>query len=624
MDSIIKLLPDNIANQIAAGEVIQRPASVVKELVENAVDAGATEIRIIIKDAGRTLIQVIDNGKGMAPMDARMAFERHATSKIRSADDLFQLTTLGFRGEALPSIAAVSQVTLQTRMADTPQGIRLVLEGSKELSSEPVVCAVGANFQIRHLFFNVPARRKFLKGDNTEMRHILDEVRNVAAVRPSIAFVLDHNDQNLLTLPPASLRDRLLGLFGISRFGSTLIPVSAETPLISIRGYVTPASRTRKRGAQQFFFANDRYMRHPFFHRMVLEGYGNMIERGEQPEYFLYLSVDPSTIDVNISPTKTEIKFSGESDIGAILLSAVRKAVMQGNAMPGLEFTDRPEERVEIPVHHTADPAVIGEPPSANPFVEVTGKLNGTLNGTLPPPSSFTAPMPDLSGWQEYDARREQRRAAADPGRVSVTDGSFREIISHAVIKPVSEPLLSDPFAVTLYDGELCLVHMRRAQTHISFCALRKSLRNSGMVTSAPLLFPVLITLGVRETALLKEYGDELSSIGFDISPLGAGSFSVNALPAGAPAGDEEAFLLSILEECAATGRSSGEVLMDKLALRVASHRAAGSAFPATPLMAQELLRQLFLLPDHLVTADGKTIVSFLTDKELRARFKLT
>ena len=615
MDSLIKLLPDHIANQIAAGEVIQRPASVVKELVENAVDAGATAIHVIIKDAGRTLIQVIDDGKGMAPMDARMAFERHATSKIRSADDLFQLTTLGFRGEALPSIAAVSEVTLQTRTADTPQGIKIVLEGSKEVTSEPVMCAVGANFQIRRLFYNVPARRKFLKSEETEFRHILGEVQNVAAVRPGIAFTLVHNDQTVLDLPAASLRERIVGLFGRSRLTGNLLPVEAESDLVTLRGFVSRTSATKKRGARQYLFANERYMRHPYFHRTIMNAYGNMIPKGEQPEYFLFLSVDPASIDVNISPTKTEIKFSEESAISSILYSAVRKVLMQGNALPSLDFTDHPEELIDIPVHRPADPALIGEPPVASPFVEVPSAIGGFSE--KPKPASR---VPDLSGWEERNSSFESRRSAMTPKRPDLS-GNFETIASSAITKSFPDPVLSDPYAVTVYDGQICLVHIRRAQFHIAYHALSHALR-AGDAPSSTLLFPALIDLGAREAGLLKEYADELLLVGFDISPMGSGTYSINAVPNGIPAGTEEELLLSVLDECADTGRSSGEVLRDKIIQRIVEGRVRSAAFPASVLMAREILRQLFVLPDFLVTASGKTILSYLTPKELASRFK--
>lgn len=615
MDSLIKLLPDNIANQIAAGEVIQRPASVVKELVENAVDAGASEIQVIIKDAGRTLIQVIDNGKGMAPMDARMAFERHATSKIRNADDLFQLTTLGFRGEALPSIAAVSEVTLQTSMADNPQGIKIVLEGSKEVSSEPVVCATGANFQVRRLFYNVPARRKFLKSEETEFRHILSEVQNVAAVRPGIAFSLVHNDQSILTLPPSTLRERVVGLFGRSRLSGALLPVEIESPLVTVRGFVSRTSHTRKRGAAQYFFANERYMRHPFFHRMVMNAYGNMIQKGEQPEYFLYLSVDPTSIDVNISPTKTEIKFSQEADIGSILFSSVRKVLMTGNALPALDFTDHPEELLDIPVARQADPAVIGEPPTMSPFVEVTSSIN--VPTSTPKPVSS---MPNLSGWKSFNDGYETQRAGISRKRQNLS-GDFEVIASSAITKSFPEPVLQEPYAVTVYDSNICLVHLPRAQFHIAYHSMKSALR-LGETPSSTLLFPSLVELGAGEASLLKEYSEELVRAGFDISPMGSGTYSINAVPGGSPSGSEEELLLSILEECAATGRSSEEILLDKIIQRVVSHRVRSAAFPASAMMAHELLKQLFVLPDYLVTASGKTIVSYLTPKELLTRFK--
>lgn len=610
MDSLIKLLPDNIANQIAAGEVIQRPASVVKELVENAVDAGATKIHIEIKDAGKTLIQVIDDGRGMAPMDAQMAFERHATSKIRSAEDLFALSTLGFRGEALPSIAAVSHVTLQTRTPDNAQGIKLELEGSKVVSREPVVCATGANFAVRHLFFNVPARRKFLKQDTTEFQHILDEVRNIAAVRPEIAFTLKHNDQVTLALEPVVPKQRIIDLFGKKRLQDALITIEAETPLVTLRGYVSRTNHTRKRGAQQYLFANERYMKHPFFHRMVLNAYGNMIPKGDQPEYFLYLTVDPASIDVNISPTKTEIKFEAENDIGSIIFSSVRRALMQGAAVPTLDFS-APESRLDIPVARREDPARIGEPPVSPAFRNVSSRIN---QPTTTIPSSFNARgtiMPDLSDWENFYTNFEKNR----------TKAATKAIVQTTERLPLPEPILLGEYALLPYQESIYIIQLRQARYQVLYDQLQRSI-SSGRMVSAPLLFPGLAELTAEEVTTLKAHHSALTALGFDIADMGQNSISINAVPSGVVAGTEEELLTEMLQECAASAKGSPEELQKRLLDTLVKHRLRSFQPPASPALAHELIEELLRLPEHLVAHNGRTITSIITQKELRNRFK--
>jgi DNA mismatch repair protein MutL len=343
MNDIIQLLPDSVANQIAAGEVIQRPASVVKELMENAIDAGATSIQVILKDAGRTLIQVIDNGKGMSMTDARLSFERHATSKIRKAEDLFSLHTMGFRGEALASIAAISQVELRTRREDDEVGTLICISGSAVERQESVSCPVGANFQIKNIFYNVPARRKFLKSNQTELSNIIAEFERVALVNPQVSFSLFNNENELLNLPSANLRQRIMNVFGKS-LNQQLLSVEVDTSLISVTGYIGLPEAARKKNALQYFFVNGRYMRHPYFHKAVMQSYERLIPSGEMPNYFLYFHVDPANIDVNIHPTKTEIKFENESFIWQILSAAVKEALGKFSAVPSIDFdmTDAP------------------------------------------------------------------------------------------------------------------------------------------------------------------------------------------------------------------------------------------------------------------------------------------
>lgn len=625
MDSLIKLLPDNIANQIAAGEVIQRPSSVVKELVENAVDAGATEIFIDIKDAGKTLIQVIDNGKGMAPMDARMAFERHATSKISSADDLFALTTMGFRGEALPSIAAVSHITLQTRAEDCEQGIRLDLEASKVVDSQPAICAQGANFSVKHLFFNVPARRKFLKRDETEYRHIVSEVENVAAVRPQVAFTLRHNEVTTFELKPSSVKQRLINLFG-KRFESSLLPVDIDTPLVHITGFVTKVSATRKRGMQQYFFVNERYMKHSLFHRMILNAYGSMIPSGEYPEYFLFFTVDPSSIDVNISPTKTEIKFAAEQEISTILYSAVREVLMAGAAVPNLDF-DRDES---IPVAHTMPSEALVEPPITSDVLILESKMNKSKEE---PPVDLDIllrgndfQMPDLSDWDKFYDNFEGKRTARKATQSSLIDhldqkAPIKEVHYDRQDDVIPTPTLYDHYAVYPSAKGLVVADIDRVRYKVLYERMKRGLMK-GVAVSHSLLFPSLIELSAKDAELLNRHLATLNTLGFDLSHMGDNSFAINAVPEGISAGAEEELLQQILSECQGTLRSSEDVLTDMLVRKLINFKVKQTAHSKlSPVQAQELLQELYTLPEYLMTPDGQNTITIITPIELERRF---
>ena len=377
MSDIIHLLPDSVANQIAAGEVIQRPASVIKELVENAIDAEAKEVHVLVTDAGKTSIQVIDDGKGMSETDARLAFERHATSKIREASDLFALRTMGFRGEALASIAAVAEVELKTRLADEELGTRLVIAGSKVESQEAVSCPKGSNFSVKNLFFNVPARRKFLKANSTELSNILAEFERIVLVHPDVAFYLYSNDSELFNLPVMPLRQRIMAVFG-KKLNQQLLSVEVDTTLVRISGYVAKPETARKKGAHQYFFVNGRYMRHPYFHKAVMDAFEHLIPVGEQISYFIYFEVDPANIDVNIHPTKTEIKFENEQAIWQILSAAVKESLGKFSAVPSIDFDT--DGLPDIPAFEQVRPV---EPPQVhynadfNPFKSSSSSYGG-------------------------------------------------------------------------------------------------------------------------------------------------------------------------------------------------------------------------------------------------------
>ena len=402
MSDIIHLLPDSIANQIAAGEVIQRPASVVKELVENAIDAGATQIQILIKDAGKTLVQVIDNGKGMSETDARMAFERHATSKISKADDLFSLHTMGFRGEALASIAAVAQVELRTRQKGADLGTRLEIFGSQLQHIEADACPEGSIFSVKNLFYNVPARRKFLKTNDTEFRNIITEFERIALVNPSVSMSLYHNDTEILNLPESGLRQRIVNVYG-KNLNQKLLSVEAESSLVSINGFVGKPETAKKRGALQYFFVNGRFMKHPYFHKAVMQAYDQLIPAGEMPSYFIYFNLDPAIIDVNIHPTKTEIKFENEQPIWQILLAAVRETLAKSSAIPTIDFDV--EGAIDIPVYNP-EKKISG---NESPKVQIRSEYNPFKRETTP---TDTRPSFD---WTELYQSFEADRSAVLP-----------------------------------------------------------------------------------------------------------------------------------------------------------------------------------------------------------------
>lgn len=640
MDNIINLLPDNIANQIAAGEVIQRPASVIKELVENSIDAGATEIIIEIKQAGKTLIQVIDNGKGMAPMDARMAFERHATSKIKSAEDLFALTTMGFRGEALASIAAVAQIVLQTRPHDAEMGTRVEIEGSKVVSSGAVVCAPGANFAIKNLFFNIPARRKFLKADDTEFKHIITEVQRVATVHPEVRFTLTHNDQLVLKLQETSLKQRIIDLFG-KRLVDVLLGVDTATPLVNISGFVGRASASRKRGALQHFFVNGRYMRHMYFHRSVMNAYEGMIPAGEQPEYFIFLEVEPSGIDVNIHPTKTEIKFEAESDISKILYSAVREVLMKGAAVPSINFDE--ENPIDIPAFVPLDIRDMAEPPIVSSRLNAAPSLasgTGAADGedySLPSfgelPQEFQ--LPDMSDWDEFYRSFEANRTSAERGSATVTRPSAITVGASTLIPSslsldveyrqsaateASEVILFGGYAFVPGGKDLRILHLRRARAKVIYEEYMEAMGQESIISNR-LLFPQLIELGIKETKVLEGHRASLQSLGFDVSEMGKNSYAINAIPYGMPSGNEAELLLEILEECSAMDKSSEEVVYHKLVSALTAYRMKHEDRPYSQEEVLQIIDKVSGSVDGLLSPDGKVIMSVMTPKELAKRF---
>ena len=477
MSDVIHLLPDHIANQIAAGEVIQRPASVVKELVENAVDAGATRIQVNIKDAGKTLVQVVDNGKGMSATDARMAFERHATSKISSAEDLFALHTMGFRGEALASIAAVAHVELRTRARGTELGTRLTLVGSNVESVEPDACDEGSVFSVKNLFFNVPARRKFLKSNETEFRNIINEFERVALVNPGIALSLYHNDAEIFNLPESGSRQRVLNIYG-KNLNQKLLSLDVKSSLVSITGFIGRPDAAKKRGALQYFFVNGRFMKHPYFHKAVMQAYEQLIPAGDQPSYFIYFTLDPATIDVNIHPTKTEIKFENEQPIWQILVAAVREALAKSSAIPSIDFNL--VDTIDIPVYNPPAKKAGTEAAPASysaPAVEVNP-------GYDPFASSSGAKRPEFDWSKLYQGFEEDRGAVRIASKAFV-EAPAEESPDEAALNPEAlgaEALnvcyqYKGRYVVTSLKSGLAVIDQYRAHVRVLFDQYLASIR---------------------------------------------------------------------------------------------------------------------------------------------------
>ena len=621
MSDVIHLLPDHIANQIAAGEVIQRPASVVKELVENAVDAGATRIQVNIKDAGKTLVQVVDNGKGMSATDARMAFERHATSKISSAEDLFALHTMGFRGEALASIAAVAHVELRTRARGTELGTRLTLVGSNVESVEPDACDEGSVFSVKNLFFNVPARRKFLKSNETEFRNIINEFERVALVNPGIALSLYHNDAEIFNLPESGSRQRVLNIYG-KNLNQKLLSLDVKSSLVSITGFIGRPDAAKKRGALQYFFVNGRFMKHPYFHKAVMQAYEQLIPAGDQPSYFIYFTLDPATIDVNIHPTKTEIKFENEQPIWQILVAATREALAKSSAIPTIDFDQ--EGTIDIPVYNPPAKKAGTEAAPASysaPAVEVNP-------GYDPFVSSSGAKRPEFDWSKLYQGFEEDRGAVRIASKAFV-EAPAEESPDEAALNPEAlgaEALnvcyqYKGRYVVTSLKSGLAVIDQYRAHVRVLFDQYLASIRQRQGV-SQQVLFPEIIEFTAAEATVLPALLESLRFAGFDLSDLGNDSYAINGLPAGMGNADPAQLVRDIVDRTMETGAEASGKVSEAIAFSLAR---AAAIRPGNPLSTEEmdhLIASLFACPDSNLTPDGKTIVTIITDEELERRFR--
>lgn len=620
MSDIIQLLPDSVANQIAAGEVIQRPASVVKELVENAIDAGASNINVIIVDAGRTSIQVIDDGKGMSETDARLSFERHATSKIRKADDLFSLHTMGFRGEALASIAAVAQIDLKTRMKGEDLGTQLTISGSRFVGQEPCACPVGSNFTVENLFFNVPARRKFLKSNTTELNNIITAFERIVLVYPQISFTLHSNGTELFNLRSCSYRQRIVEVFG-KRLNQDLLPIGVDTSLCRIHGFVGKPESARKKVLQQYFFVNERYMKHAYFHKAVMTAFDRLIPQGEQIPYFLYFEVPAENIDVNIHPTKTEIKFENEQAIWQILLASVKEAVGKFNDVPSIDFDT--EGKPDIPVFNpngsTSAPKISFNP-QYNPFKQSSQPQRTTNTESWESlyaglDTNTETPQTDLFGQEDTPIG-------------NVDNGET--IISSVATAPDATAMIEDKspthyqykgsYIMTAVKSGLMIINQHRAHVRILYEAYLRQL-SEHKVHSQKVLFPEMVQFSVSDSVILEHILPEMTEMGFQLDNLGGGSYAVN----GVPAGIEGLNAVTLITDMVAAAIESGTHVKEEIDHVLALSLARNAAIPQGQVLSnsemESIVNELFACSNVNYTPSGTPIIAIMQQHDIEHLF---
>ena len=631
MNDIIHLLPDSVANQIAAGEVVQRPSSIIKEMVENSIDAGAKNVKVLVTDGGKTNVQVIDDGKGMSETDARLSFERHATSKIQKASDLFNLTTMGFRGEALASIAAVAQVELKTRRREDELGTMIQIAGSKIEKQEPVACPAGSNFSVQNLFFNVPARRKFLKSNQTELTNVVADFQRIVLVHPEIAFTLYNNGVEMYNLPEASVRQRIIDVFG-KKINADLLPIEVETSLVSISGYVGKPESSKKKGTHQYFFVNGRYMRHPYFHSAVMKAYENLIPVGEHVSYFIYFAVDASAIDVNVHPTKTEIKFDNEQPIWQVLSAAVRETIGQFCNVPMIDFDV--EGKPDIPVMGTMT-SIPHQPKLApstyNPFKSGDAQIYSRSNGWEKLYNKYAAPISDESdGVSALPVQTYLEGSVSSGDDIPEEENLQGSIWNDMVVEKGGASL---PFDVSVqkfqYKGRyiilpcthgLMAVNQHRAHVRVLFDQNMQCI-NSGNRPSQKELFPIVVQFEKDDCIVLEDLMDDISSLGFDLSNLGGGSYSVNGIPEGLEGIDISALLHDMIVSAKEKTNDIRKDAQEALALTMAENAAIVYGQVLSVVEMERLLQDLFATKAPARTPDGKLIYTIIEDKTLNDLF---
>jgi len=594
MADIVKVLPDAVANQIAAGEVIQRPASVIKELVENAVDAGADNIKVVVKDAGKTLIQVIDNGCGLSENDARLCFERHATSKIRSADDLFAIRTMGFRGEALASIASIAQVELKSKRTEDDNGTHIRIEGSDLLFQQPTACSNGTSIAVKNLFFNVPARRRFLKSTSTELKHIITEFQRIALAHPELQFSLFHNDNEIYHLDHSGQRERITKVMG-KHLDTNMVNIKTDTSIISINGFIGKPEKARKTYGEQFFFVNGRYMKHPYFHRAVVQSYAAILLPETIPSYFLFLETDPAHVDVNIHPTKTEIKFDEERAIFQIIHAAVREGLGKFNIVPSLDFNQ--EGAVDIPVYKPSSdftPPAVEIDHTYNPFDSQAPDKKKT---------DYPSDKKSIAGWEQLypEPMYREEGQPSEPQKTGLIQFKHRYLMA-----PVKSGLM--------------IIHINRALERIHYEQLLEgqSLQDN---PGQKLLYPEPFDLNPVDLALIKDLQEELAHLGFVIELFGGNSILIQSVPGQFAEDNLQNLLDQILEDYKNNTFNLKADMAEKLARSISKAAAFSRSKELTEVERQALFDRLFACQDPQTTPSGKAVLTILQTEDIEKRF---
>lgn len=625
MDDIIQLLPDSVANQIAAGEVIQRPASVVKELVENSIDAGATSVQIVIKDAGRTLIQIIDNGCGMSTTDARMAFERHATSKIRQANDLFSLHTMGFRGEALPSVAAVSDIEMRTMRRDDDIGTHIEISASKVISQVPEATVPGTNIMVKRLFFNLPARRKFLKKDSIELSHIIHEFERLALVNTDVDFSIIHNDILLHKLTAGQLKQRIIDLFG-KTFQHQLIPVETGTSIVRISGFICSPDAARKRNAQQFLFVNGRYMRHAYFHKAIVKCYEELISPESQPNYFINFTVDPETIDVNIHPQKFEIKFENEQPVWQILQAAVKEALGRFSLSSTLDFN--PVEAPEIPAFNPEE--IVNAPFDEGDDTDASYNPFDTNMQRQSVPTDWEKLYDNFKSRQASDIEHVRGSAINSDFSGKLSDVNVNQVDSPGLVPSsldleteVARPVvfqLNSRYIVSPTSSGIMVIDQHRAHTLILFNKYVEQI-NNGSIASQRLIFPESVSLDTTQNIIASSIDELLQSMGFEISSLGDGLWAINAVPAVMKDKNPVKALNDIISSVAEEDEDVRQSQWENIALSVARSSAISYGTALSQTEMDNIVSELFKLPTPNYTPDGKVVFTTIDISDINRLF---
>jgi DNA mismatch repair protein MutL len=599
MKDIIRLLPDSVANQIAAGEVIQRPASAVKELIENAIDAGATSIQLIIKDAGKSLIQVIDNGSGMSETDARMCFERHATSKITRAEDLFEIKTMGFRGEAMASIAAVAQVELKSRQHDRDTGTLLQIEGSKVILQEPCACQPGTSISVKNLYFNIPARRNFLKSNASETRHIVEEFQRVAIARPDLGFSMFHDGIEVFRLTPGNLRQRIMGIYG-NNYNERMVPVQEETTILNLSGFVLKPEFARKTRGEQYFFVNNRFIKNGYLNHAVSDAFEDLLPAGSFPSYFIMIEIDPAKIDINIHPTKTEIKFDDEKSVYAIIRASVKRSLGKFSVTPSLDFEQ--ETAFNIPVSmYRQEPKL--------PGITVNPAYNPFKNNDAPP-------RPSTSGWEQIYEINRRAETVTIP---SAFDDIPAEPMHQSVCRVLGQ--VERKYIAAIYQHSLILIDQQAAHERILYDQNEAMLGKSPAVSQQE-LFPQTMTFTHDDFLILSEIADDIRRLGFDLREFGKNTFVLNGVPTGIASGSEKSILDSILESYKNHNPTIKSNHRENLLRSVSYNLSVKHGAELDIREMQQLADSLMQSSQPNFTAGGKTTFIVLSSSEIEKKFQ--